>query len=555
MLILFIFLAPYIFKIILIGDAFYIDDEYSYVNIAINDVQVIGACYVLYKAAELSNKHLFYILRSFALFLYVFYLLDIALIIFFSTRLYVSDVLNMYDDIFLFLNGFGLTEFVITIFIILCTILFITKTHVEKTNSLHKTSLLIVLMFTFSVGFLYEPNTSVRSVFFRNYVDVNFNSTYSKAYTDQFVSTFTYSPESNCSQIESRPPDSIYIFLVESWSNYHSELFGNQNNWTPYLDYLAKNNISLKNFYANGFTTEAGLYSLLTGRLPILYGQIMKLDGAIGLMNFPKTNTLPYEMAKLGYHPYFITSGDLNFLDKGKWLKKIGFSSIIGAADYSDSSQRYLFNSVSDGELFDRVEHVIQSDSRPKFIVIENVSTHAPFYSPGINGEPIQSEKKAFLYTDKLLSDLISNVKTENSLIIVMSDHRAMTTITELEKEVSGGMSVSRVPAFIMWNQKKWQLDKKIQQTDLMNSIVGLIQGRQCAGDVKGALFPIEQAISPKCIFHARGDSRELITVKCEENLQEFNIVLDGDKTHAQMETTESKLAVDIVNYTRIQQH
>jgi hypothetical protein len=116
-------------------------------------------------------------------------------------------------------------------------------------------------------------------------------------------------------------------------------------------------------------------------------------------------------------------------------------------------------------------------------------------------------------------------------------------------------MSVSRVPAFIMWNQKKWQLDKKIQQTDLMSSIVGLIQGRQCAGDVKGALFPIEQAISPKCIFHARGDSRELITVKCEENHQEFNIVLDGDKTRSQMETTESKLAVDIVNYTRIQQH
>jgi hypothetical protein len=226
MLILFIFLAPYIFKIILIGDAFYIDDEYSYVNIAINDAQVIGACYVFYKAAEFSNKHLFYILRSFALFLYVFYLLDMALIIFFSTRLYVSDVLNMYDDIFLFLNGFGLTELIITIFIILCTILFIKKTHTEKTNSLYKTSLLIVLMSTFSVGFLYEPNTSVRSVFFRNYVDVNFNSTYSKAYTDQFVSTFTYSPDSNCSQIESRPPDSIYIFLVESWSNLNQRLLG-----------------------------------------------------------------------------------------------------------------------------------------------------------------------------------------------------------------------------------------------------------------------------------------------------------------------------------------
>lgn len=555
MLILFVFLTPYFLKIILIGDAFYMDDEHSYVSIAINDAQIIGACYISYKAAELSKIYSFYILRIFSLLLYVFYIIDMALIILFSTRLYLIDVLSMYDDIFIFLNLFSFNVLILTIFSILCTTLFITNKNPPNKHSSHIASLLIVLIPLFYVGFTYEQNTSVRSVFFRNYVDINFNSTYFNEYTDKFISTFTYSPKNSCSQIESRPPDSIYIFLVESWSNYHSKLYGNQNNWTPHLDNLAKNNISLTRFYANGFTTEAGLYSLLTGRLPILYGQMMKLDGGVGLMHFPKTNTLPDEMAKLGYYPYFITSGDLNFLDKGEWLKKSGFSSIIGADDYSDSSKRYLFNSVSDGELFDKVEHIIASDSRPKFIVIENVSTHAPFYSPGINGEAIQSEKKAFLYTDKLISNLISKITTENNLVIVMSDHRAMTTITEREKELSGEMSVSRVPAFIMWHQKKWQLDKEIQQTDLMSSIVGLIQGRQCAGDTKGSLFPIEQAISPKCIFHARGDNRELITVKCEENSQEFNIVLDGDNTRAKMETAESKLAVDIVNYTRIQQH
>ena len=555
MLILFILLEPYIFKIIYIGNAFYIDDKYSYVSIAINDAQILTTCYIIYKVAEFSNKYLFYILRSFALFIYIFYLFDIILIIFFSTRLYVNDIFNMYDDVFLFLGNIGLTEFAVIVFFMLCTVMFFQKPHTRKKSTLHKKLLLTVLASTFCVGFFYEPNKSIRTIFFRNYVDVNFKSTYSKTYSEQFVSAFTYTPESSCSKIESRRPDSVYIFLVESWSNYHSKFFGSQNDWTPYLDHLAKNNISLNQFYANGFTTEAGLYALLTGHFPILYGQKMNLDAAVGLMHFPTSDTLPAEMARLGYHPYFITSGDLNFLDKKQWLERIGFSSIIGAADYPESSQRYLFNSVADGELFNKVEYVVQSDSRSKFIVVENVSTHAPFYSPGVKGERILSENAAFLYTDKLLAKLISSIKSENSLIIVMSDHRAMTAMTELEKESSGMMSVSRVPAFIIRNQKNLRLDKKFQQTDLMGSIIGLIEGRQCAGDVKGALFPIELAISPKCIFHARGDSRELITTKCGENLQEFNIVLDGDKTRSQMETTESKLAVDIVNYTRIRQH
>lgn len=555
MLILLILLEPYIFKIIYIGNIFYTDDKYSYISIAINDAAIIIACYLLYKSGEFANKYLFYIFRSFALLLYIFYLIDIALILFFSTRLYSSDIVNMYDDIFLFFSNIDLTEIVILAFVFCMGLFFFQKPRRNKKNILHNKLLLTVLASTFCAGFLYEPNKSIRTIYFKNYVDINFNSTYSKAYTDPFISAFTYYPENNCSQVERHRPDSIYIFLVESWSYYHSKFFGSQNKWTPNLDNLAQNNISLNQFYANGFTTEAGLYALLTGHFPVLYRQKMNLDAAVGLMHFPTSKTLPAEMARLGYQSYFITSGDLNFLDKGQWLKKIGFSTIIGATDYPDDSQRYLFNSVSDAELFNKVNQIVQSDSRPKFIVVENVSTHAPFYSPGPKGEPIQSEKAAFLYTDKLLAELTSSIKGENNLIIVMSDHRAMTPITELEKELSGMLSVSRIPAFIMWNQKNWQLDKKFQQTDLMDSIVGLIEGRQCAGDMKGALFPIAQAISPKCIFHARGDSRELVTTKCGGNPQEFNIILDGDKTRSQIETTESKLAVDIINYTRIKQH
>ncbi|WP_158264477.1 sulfatase-like hydrolase/transferase [Photobacterium rosenbergii] len=463
----------------------------------------------------------------------------------------------MFNDAFLLFDTSDIYFVLTLLFTVLLFSVFIQRKPIDKKSHKLLSYCFITLAVSVSLNFFPIKQSTAREIFFQDYFSVNINTTKDKEYSDKFISSFTYSPIEQCSTIQEKKPDSIYIFLVESWSNYHSAFFGNENNWTPNLDFTAKKNISMTNFHANGFTTEAGLYSILTGNFPVLYKKKMKLDGAVGLTNFSNTKTLPKELSKYGYHSYFVTSGNLNFLDKGKWLREIGFSTIIGSDDFPKGSQRYLFNSVSDEELFNKVSTLstdsTKSDS--KLIVVENVSTHAPFYSPDKNGNIVQSEESAFLYTDKLLANLISTIATPNNLVIVLSDHRAMTPVTSTEKQSSGLLAVSKVPAFMIWDDINIQIDEEFQQTDLMNSIVGLVSDQQCFSDVLGSVFPVENAISPKCILHSRGDNRNIITAKCNQNFEAFNILLDGDNTRSINKKVDSKLALDIINHSRIIQN
>ena len=107
----------------------------------------------------------------------------------------------------------------------------------------------------------------------------------------------------------------------------------------------------------------------------------------------------------------------------------------------------------------------------------------------------------------------------------------------------------------MIWDDINIQIDKEFQQTDLMNSIIGLVSDQQCFGDVLGSVFPIENAISPKCILHSRGDNRNIITAKCNQNFEAFNILLDGDNTRSINKNVDSKLALDIINHSRIIQN
>jgi phosphoglycerol transferase MdoB-like AlkP superfamily enzyme len=391
-------------------------------------------------------------------------------------------------------------------------------------------------------------DSSVRSPFFKNYILVNFQSTYKKEYSPEFVSSFESEDNEQCATVESIKPKNIVIFMFESWSYYHSRWFGDDSNWTPELDKLAKSSVAFKQFYANGFTTEAGLYALFTGRPVIPYKVKYGTDGALGLNQIYFETSYPEELSRLGYYTTFITSGDLSFLQKREWLESLKFENIIGNGAFSQKDRKFLFDSVSDEKLYSKVYDII-SNSENNFIVVENVNTHQPYYYP--DGKEIkQSEEFAFRYADDQLSKVIKKLTGEDTMIIVMSDHRAMTPVTKHELSDSKRMSVSHVPMFMIWKHQKKVVDNVFQQTDIIPSIVNAIRGRRCSSSSRGAIFPLDKMVDSKCVYHARGDERSKVSVMCDS--RQFDVLLDGDDTKSLDETLYDDTAVNMINKTRI---
>lgn len=537
----------YVFKIYLLGKSFYIDDENSYINIAVSDGAIISLCLLFFYFSKYSLPWIRILIKIIITGLTIFYVVDIFITFMFNSRLYFDDLDKFYLNVDFKLFNFS-SCFIILMFVISIVMFFIDNKRYKKEFNKYILILIPIVFFLFN----YDVNSSVRSSFFKNYILVNFESTYDKEYSDDFIKKMTYFNKNNvCNIIPKSHPKNIVVFVFESWSYYHSELFGSDNDWTPELDRLAESGISFSKFYANGFTTEAGLYALLTGEPVLPYNEKYGTDGALGLNNLKFSESLPNKFNKQGYNSKFITSGSLDFLEKGKWLESLGFNKIIGNESFDVKDRKFLFGSVSDEKLYNKVQSELSGNEK-NFIVVENVNTHQPFYYP--NGDQIErSEENAFKYADEQLANAIKAISNKDTMIIVMSDHRALTPVTDKEKVDSKAMSVSRIPMFIIWNEHKETINLNFQQTDVLPSVLGAINGLQCTNQDRGAIFPLDKMVRSKCIYHARGDNRSMVSVMCDND--QFNVILDGDDSKVLVGNENNRYekgSLDYINHIRI---
>ncbi len=72
-----------------------------------------------------------------------------------------------------------------------------------------------------------------------------------------------------CRQNGSSRKINIIVLLLESWSSWQSKLFGGNEDWTPQLDKIARENHYFTRFYANGYMTSGGEISVISGALPL----------------------------------------------------------------------------------------------------------------------------------------------------------------------------------------------------------------------------------------------------------------------------------------------
>lgn len=332
-------------------------------------------------------------------------------------------------------------------------------------------------------------------------------------------------------------PD-IVVLVLESWSAYQSDLWGGLgNDWTPRLDALARENVWYSNYYAGGFSTNEGLMSIMHGTQ---FFSPVKSYLAIGLPfegHWNWEDSLASTLSRAGYHTGFLTSGDLSFSLKGDWLENLGFDYIEGHdhPDY-DGLPRSHFRSAPDDALYRRTLDYYRQErdtrSEPIMLVVENVSSHLPFIHP-YTGE--RDAEAVFRYMDETAYDFYLALReggffAGGGQLLVTSDHRAMIPIGEREAAVLGQSAASRVPAFLVADD---QLPREVtalaHQADILPSLLRRAAGSPCVERDYTDLLA-SGPVRSECVFHARGDNRDLIDVFCPDGAA-GQVTLDGDDT------------------------
>ncbi len=217
----------------------------------------------------------------------------------------------------------------------------------------------------------------------------------------------------------------VMVIMLESFTANASQYFTDNNNCTPYLDSIAKQNLSFMQCYASGDRTEKGLVTVLSG---------YPAQPSSSIIVFPdkmaKLPSISKSLKKQGYTNLFLYGGDCNFASMKSYLKVQNFDKIIDKAHFEKKEQNSKWG-AHDGFLFSKALKAINEIKTPFFTTIMTLSSHEPFEVPFAATNLPKNEwygfKNSIQYADKMLFEFLEKCKTmpwyNNTIIVLVADH------------------------------------------------------------------------------------------------------------------------------------
>ena len=484
-------------------------------------------------------------LRILIVFISLFYIADVVILNIFATHLVIGDIIKYIDsvpDVIVDLLDNVFSTSVKFFFLLLFSSIFfaignflIRPIHLEKR---HQSLILAASLVLASFYPFISDRSYVHAWVYQNVFEYNINVCGQDVqYSNEFekrIRSLENLDRKNCVSKASGNKNFV-ILIFESLSFYHSKLFSGLNDITPNLDRIASESLSFHNFFSNDFTTEGALIAFLTGLPPIAAPSKYSNGGGVAFDGFFNIkNSLPRVLKNYGYTSEFLTTGDLKFAHKEKWLESMGFDYIEGHSyPYYNNWKRYHFKAAPDEALFDRVIERIFRTKRdsPFLLIIETVSTHHPFINPD---NDTYSEFGAFTYADRQLGLFYDRLKQnkffDSGILIITSDHRSMTPLKKGEIERYGiERAPAKVPLVVSFGGKTKDTENRLfQQIDLHSSIINYVSKKSCVSRWQGDLLSIPRTPAD-FIIHKRGDNRDIISIFFNE--KNLRIKLNGDKT------------------------
>jgi lipoteichoic acid synthase len=544
-----------------------------------HDSLILGAALLLYSlsllirpAPERTSGHLRLrrlssaTLRVFVVVIATIYVLDILVYRFFGTRLYVTDVLlhrhEWRDGLGMILTFIRRSALKVGLLLLGSGLAAVLVWHfVTRPRSFSRRIALIlatVALLGSSYRLLSSREFFINKPLFENFVERNWEFLTPKAYSRAFKKQLRgrYVAAQTCAPGLGQQPNFI-LLVVESLSAYQSRLFSGINDFTPSLDRIAREHTALTNFYANGWTSQGGAIALLTDALPIVPERAELNEwGSARINQFYAPNAIPSYLRGEGYRSFYFAAGSVTFLNQEAWLKRIGFDEVSGDQDPDYQGEpRGVLNSVADEVLYEKTLRTIATlpPEQHYFMMLATYRTHRPLQAS--NGARI-TEEQSFRQADRELQDFYMKLRRSgffsNGVLMITGDHRAMEPFSEDETRRFGMSASARLPFVVVADQLKLPkvVDGTFQQHDLFASIRSVVSNRYCHDRWEGS-FLSTAPLSASCVFHAKGESRDLVYVRC--GTEEGIVYLNSDDTRfLEGNVSERESVLDRINMVRI---
>ena len=407
--------------------------------------------------------------------------------------------------------------------IIIAIIVFIRKFETPNRIRLY---CLIILLFSFALNFI--ANHDFDSKFY-NTLQVNISGFYTEGnFKREYVRFKPYSLDN----LEYRQykglnqRKNVIVVLVESLACDMTFLCGNDNNYSPYTQKLAADNVWFPNYFTNNFHTNGAIFSVTTG-LPLV-------NGPHGEETFFNKEMYKYDLINnfraAGYTTAYYTADRL-ILNTKQQLDMSNYSYVSTSNDayYQKYEKNGVFSSVSDEKLFDKVVNDLFRDSTPKFFLLTTVSTHTPYNTPW----GTRDIKSAYAYSDYALKKFIEQLHRINyfdsGILIVTGDHRGWGNNSQKHNELAISIENARMP-FILING----VDHGVVRDDVSFSHTSL--GVMLEYFMLPSFYKNKYQINPmnddkknELIIHYDAKNANNVVVKYGKKVD--TVLLDGDQT------------------------
>ncbi|MNQ09963.1 Lipoteichoic acid synthase 1 [compost metagenome] len=267
----------------------------------------------------------------------------------------------------------------------------------------------------------------------------------------------------------------VVLITIESLSADFMEMYGNDQNITPFLDSLAQKSLLFTNVYAAGNRTVRGLEAVTLCLPPTAGESVVKRED-----NKNKFSTGSVFLQK-GYNVKFMYGGDAFFDNMQDFYTGNGYQ-IIDKSSFSENEVTFSnVWGVCDEDMYNKAIKIMNAEakqSKPFFNHIMTVSNHRPFTYPNnkidIPGN-IKSRDGGVKYTDYALRQFFKQAEKQpwfkNTVFVIVADHCASSAgKTELP------LDKYRIPALIyIPNAKPEKFNKLMSQIDIMPTLFGLL--------------------------------------------------------------------------------
>lgn len=244
------------------------------------------------------------------------------------------------------------------------------------------------------------------------------------------------------------------------------------NDKMPKFDKIQKDWITFTNFITNWTTSDTAHIATLLWVVPL---RNMRVNNTPYSWYKLKMEALPAYFNDEWYMTTFISAASLNFLKQRDFLSGAWFQKIIWEEEF-EKSKKYTFDSAPDEELYNRVLQEVQAQTGKYFIWLQTISFHLPYNTPLWKTEDLALE-----YSDEELYKFYQWLQQlwffDNWILVIVWDHRKMTSVEEWESEIFGPNRYTRSVATVVWSWiESWTINPNIEQhTDFYNSLKRLI--------------------------------------------------------------------------------